>query len=107
MRKPYIVFYDSLYNKHWGTSSSFYIYVSTRTIACGYDDGANSSKALIKCIEWTGDHFVEKTLPHKVDIPDSEDCLCACSWTERLFPCGDGICVQNYETKKIEILIDE
>ena len=107
MRKPYIVFYDSLYNKHWGTSSLFYIYVSTRTIACGYDDGANSSKALIKCIEWTGDHFVEKTLPHKVDIPDSEDCLCACSWTERLFPCGDGICVQNYETKKIEILIDE
>jgi hypothetical protein len=29
MRKPYIVFYDSLYSKHWGTSSSFDIYVST------------------------------------------------------------------------------
>ena len=106
--KPYIVIYDSLYNRHWGTSSSFYIYVSTRNIACGYDDDkTDSSKALIKCIKWTGNNFVEETLPHKVDVPDSEGCLCACPWTERLFPCGDGICVQNYETKKIEILLDE
>ena len=50
---------------------------------------------------------VSYPLPHKVDIPDSEGCLCACPWAERLFPCGDGICVQNYETKKIEILVDE
>lgn len=106
--KPYIVIYDSLYNKYWGTSSSFYTYVSTRNIACGYDDDkTDSSKALIKCIKWTGNNFVEETLPHKVDVPDSEGCLCACPWTERLFPCGDGICVQNYETKKIEILVDE
>lgn len=106
--KPYIVIYDSLYNKYWGTSSSFYTYVSTRNIACGYDDDkTDSSKALIKCTKWTGNNFVEETLPHKVDVPDSEGCLCACSWTERLFPCGDGICVQNYETKKIEILLDE
>ncbi|WP_143153050.1 hypothetical protein [Fibrobacter sp. UWP2] len=106
--KPYIVIYDSLYNKYWGTSSSFYTYVSTRNIACGYDDDKmDSSKALIKCIKWTGNNFVEETLPHKVDVPDSEGCLCACPWTERLFPCGDGICVQNYETKKIEILVDE
>ena len=106
--KPYIVIYDSLYNKYWGTSSSFYTYVSTRNIACGYDDDkTDSSKALIKCIKWTGNNFVEETLPHKVDVPDSEGCLCACPWTERLFPCGDGICVQNYETKKIEILLDE
>lgn len=106
--KPYIVFYDSLYNRRWGTSSSFYTYVSTRNIACGYDDDkTDSSKALIKCIKWTGNNFVEETLPHKVDVPDSEGCLCACPWTERLFPCGDGICVQNYETKKIEILVDE
>lgn len=106
--KPYIVIYDSLYNRHWGTSSSFYIYVSTRNIACGYDDDkTDSRKALIKCIKWTGNNFVEETLPHKVDVPDSEGCLCACPWTERLFPCGDGICVQNYETKKIEILVDE
>jgi hypothetical protein len=106
--KPYIVFYDSLYNRHWGTSSSFYTYVSTRNIACGYDDDkTDSSKALIKCIKWTGNNFVEETLPHKVDVPDSEGCLCACPWTERLFPCGNGICVQNYETKKIEILLDE
>ena len=106
--KPYIVIYDSLYNRHWGTSSSFYTYVSTRNIACGYDDDkTDSSKALIKCIKWTGNNFVEETLPHKVDVPDSEGCLCACPWTERLFPCGDSICVQNYETKKIEILLDE
>ncbi|WP_458451016.1 hypothetical protein [Fibrobacter sp.] len=106
--KPYIVIYDSLYNKYWGTSSSFYTYVSTHNIACGYDDDkTDSSKALIKCIKWTGNNFVEETLPHKVDVPDSEGCLCACPWTERLFPCGDGICVQNYETKKIEILVDE
>jgi hypothetical protein len=106
--KPYIVIYDSLYNKYWGTSSSFYTYVSTRNIACGYDDDkTDSSKALIKCIKWTGNNFVEETLPHKVDVPDSEGCLCACPWTERLFPCGNGICVQNYETKKIEILVDE
>jgi hypothetical protein len=106
--KPYIVIYDSLYNKYWGTSSSFYTYVSTHNIACGYDDDKmDSSKALIKCIKWTGNNFVEETLPHKVDVPDSEGCLCACPWTERLFPCGDGICVQNYETKKIEILVDE
>jgi len=110
--KPYIVFYDSLYNRHWGTSSSFYIYVSTRNIACGYADyntdyETDNSKKLIKCIKWTGNNFVEETLPHKVDVPDSEGCLCACPWTERLFPCGDGICVQNYETKKIEILVDE
>ena len=106
--KPYIVFFDSLYNNHWGTSSSFYTYVSTRNIACGYDDDkTDSSKALIKCIKWTGNNFVEETLPHKVDVPDSEGCLCACPWTERLFPCGDGICVQNFETKKIEILVDE
>jgi hypothetical protein len=106
--KPYIVIYDSLYNKYWGTSSSFYTYVSTRNIACGYDDDkTDSSKALIKCIKWTGNNFVEETLPHKVDVPDSEGCLCACPWTERLFPCGDGICVQNFETKKIEILVDE
>ena len=110
--KPYIVFYDSLYNRHWGTSSSFYINVSTRNIACGYADyntdyETDNSKKLIKCIKWTGNNFVEETLPHKVDVPDSEGCLCACPWTERLFPCGDGICVQNYETKKIEILLDE
>ena len=110
--KPYIVIYDSLYNRHWGTSSSFYIYVSTRNIACGYADyntdyETDNSKKLIKCIKWTGNNFVEETLPHKVDVPDSEGCLCACPWTERLFPCGDGICVQNYETKKIEILLDE
>ena len=110
--KPYIVIYDSLYNRHWGTSSSFYIYVSTRNIACGYADyntdyETDNSKKLIKCIKWTGNNFVEETLPHKVDVPDSEGCLCACPWTERLFPCGDGICVQNYETKKIEILVDE
>jgi hypothetical protein len=24
-----------------------------------------------------------------------------------LFPCGDGICVQDRETKKIEVLVDE
>ena len=110
--KPYIVFYDSLYNRHWGTSSSFYIYVSTRNIACGYADyntdyETDNSKKLIKCIKWTGNNFVEETLPYKVDIPDSEGCLCACPWAERLFPCGDGICVQNYKTKKIEILVDE
>lgn len=110
--KPYIVIYDSLYNRHWGTSSSFYIYVSTRNIACGYADyntdyETDNSKKLIKCIKWTGNSFVEETLPHKVNVPDSEGCLCACPWTERLFPCGDGICVQNYETKKIEILLDE
>ncbi len=110
--KPYIVIYDSLYNRHWGTSSSFYIYVSTRNIACGYADyntdyETDNSKKLIKCIKWTGNNFVEETLPHKVDVPDSEGCLCACPWTERLFPCGDGICVQNYETKKIKILVDE
>ena len=110
--KPYIIFYDSLYNRHWGTSSSFYIYVSTRNIACGYADyntdyETDNSKKLIKCIQWTGNNFVEETLPHKVDVPDSEGCLCACPWAERLFPCGDGICVQNYETKKIEILVDE
>lgn len=110
--KPYIIFYDSLYNRHWGTSSSFYIYVSTRNIACGYADyntdyETDNSKKLIKCIKWTGNNFVEETLPHKVDVPDSEGCLCACPWAERLFPCGDGICVQNYETKKIEILVDE
>lgn len=106
--KPYVVFFDSLYNKHWGTSSSFYTYVSTHNIACGYDDDeTDSSKALIKCIKWTGNNFVEETLPHKVDIPDSKGCLCACPWAERLFPCGNGICVQNYETKKIEVLVDE
>ena len=110
--KPYIIFYDSLYNRHWGTSSSFYIYVSTRNIACGYADyntdyETDNSKKLIKCIKWIGNNFVEETLPHKVDVPDSEGCLCACPWAERLFPCGDGICVQNYETKKIEILVDE
>ena len=110
--KPYIVFYDSIYNRHWGTSSSFYIYVSTRNIACGYADyntdyETDNSKKLIKCIKWTGNNFVEETLPHKVDVPDSKGCLCACPWAERLFPCGDGICVQNYETKKIEILVDE
>ena len=110
--KPYIVIYDSLYNRHWGTSSSFYIYVSTRNIACGYADyntdyETDNSKKLIKCIKWTGNNFVEETLPHKVDVPDSEGCLCACPWTERLFPCGDGICVQNYQTKKIKILVDE
>ena len=97
---------------YYGTSSSFYIYVSTRNIACGYADyntdyETDNSKKLIKCIKWTGNNFVEETLPHKVDVPDSEGCLCACPWTERLFPCGDGICVQNYETKKIEILLDE
>ena len=110
--KPYIVIYDSLYNRHWGTSSSFYIYVSTRNIACGYADyntdyETDNSKKLIKCIKWTGNNFVEETLPHKVDVPDSKGCLCACSWAERLFPCGDGICVQNYQTKKIKILVDE
>lgn len=110
--KPYIIFYDSLYNRHWGTSSSFYIYVSTRNIACGYADyntdyETDNSKKLIKCIKWTGNNFVEETLPYKVDVPDSEGCLCACPWAERLFPCGNGICVQNYETKKIEILVDE
>ena len=110
--KPYIIFYDSLYNRHWGTSSSFYIYVSTRNIACGYADyntdyETDNSKKLIKCIKWTDGNFVEETLPHKVDVPDSEGCLCACPWTERLFPCGNGICVQNYQTKKIEILVDE
>ena len=110
--KPYIVFYDSLYNRHWGTSSSFYIYVSTRNIACGYADyntdyETDNSKKLIKCIKWTGNNFVEETLPYKVDVPDSEGCLCACPWAERLFPCGNGICVQNYQTKKIKILVDE
>jgi hypothetical protein len=110
--KPYIVIYDSLYNRHWGTSSSFYIYVSTRNIACGYADyntdyETDNSKKLIKCIKWTGNNFVEETLPHKVDVPDSKGCLCACPWAERLFPCGDGICVQNYQTKKIKILVDE
>ena len=110
--KPYIVIYDSLYNRHWGTSSSFYIYVSTRNIACGDADyntdyETDNSKKLIKCIKWTGNNFVEETLPHKVDVPDSKGCLCACPWAERLFPCGDGICVQNYQTKKIKILVDE
>ena len=110
--KPYIVIYDSLYNRHWGTSSSFYIYVSTRNIACGYADyntdyETDNSKKLIKCIKWTGNNFVEETLPHKVDVPDSKGCLCACPWAERLFACGDGICVQNYQTKKIKILVDE
>ena len=110
--KPYIVIYDSLYNRHWGTSSSFYIYVSTRNIACGYADyntdyETDNSKKLIKCIKWTGNNFVEETLPYKVDVPDSKGCLCACPWAERLFPCGDGICVQNYQTKKIKILVDE
>ena len=50
---------------------------------------------------------MEFTLPHKVDNPPEDDSLCACPWAERLFPCGNGICVQNYETKKIEILVDE
>lgn len=108
MYKPYIVIYDSLYDKHWGTSSSFYIYVSTQNIACGYqDDYDDRRKVLIKCIKWTGNNFVEETLSHKVDVPDSEGCLCASPWAERLFPCGNGICVQNFETKKIEILVDE
>lgn len=105
--EPYIVFLDSLYGHHWGTLSSFYIYVSTRKIACGYaDDCADQSKSLIKCIEWTGFNFVEKVLPHKVNVPEHYSPF-ACPWTERLFPCGGGICSQNFESKKIEILVDE
>lgn len=108
--KPYIIFYDSLYNKHWGTSSSFKFNVSTRDIACGItdyitDDETNNSKKMIKCIKWTGGYFVEEILPHKIDIPNSNRCLCACRTAERLLPCGEGICVQNYKTKKIEILV--
>lgn len=100
--KPYIMFYDSLYNKHWGTSSSFYIDVSTQNIACGHDDDYDDlNMMLIKCIKWTGGTFVEKTLSHKISVEG------ACHVAERLFPCGDDVCAQNYETKKIEILVDE
>lgn len=111
-RTPYIVVFDSLWSKHWGTSLSFLVNASTRTVACGLDffknpDDTEENRWLVKCVRWTGNNFVEFTLPHKVDTPPEDDSLCACPLPERLFPCGDGICVQNYETKKIEILVDE
>ena len=49
---------------------------------------------------------MEFTLPHKVDNPPEDD-LCAGPLPEQLFPCDDAICVQNHETKKNEILVDE
>ena len=110
--EPYLVFFDSLYNKHWGTSSSFGISVSTRNIACGITDymtdyELDNSKKMIKCIKWTGSNFVEEILPHKIDFVRADGCLCSCSHAaERLFPCGEGICMQNYETRKIKILVE-
>ena len=110
--EPYLVFFFLFYNKHWGTSSSFGISVSTRNIACGITDyitdyEIDNSKKMIKCIKWTGCNFVEEILPHKIDFLHADDCLCSCSHAaERLFPCGEGICVQNYETRKIEILVE-
>lgn len=106
-RTPYTVVFDSLRNKHWGTSLSFRINASTRNVACGYDfsedpDDTGQNRWLVKCVKWTGSNFVEFILPHKVHVWSQNH-----SVAERLFPCGDGICSQNFETKKIKILIDE
>ena len=106
-RDPYTVVFDSLRNKHWGTSLSFRINASTRNVACGYDfsedpDDTGQNRWLVKCVKWTGSNFVEFILPHKVHVWSQNH-----SVAERLFPCGDGICSQNFETKKIKILIDE
>ena len=106
-RTPYTIFFDLSRNKHWGTSLSFRINASTRNVACGYDffenpDDTEQNRWLVKCVKWTGNNFVEFSLPHEVHVWNQNNPV-----AERLFPCGDGICSQNHETKKIEILVDE
>lgn len=106
-RDSYIVFFDSLLKNHWGTTLSFPINVSTRDIACGYDffenpDDTDQNKWLVKCVKWTGNKFEDFSLSHRVNVLDHR-----CPVAEHLFPCGNGICSQNYETKKIKILVKE
>ena len=106
-RDPYTVVFDSSWNRHWGTSLSFWVNASARDVGCGYyyftdPDDTDQNGWVVKCARWTGNNFVEFTLPYEVrDRNESRPVL------GLLFPCGDGICVQDRETKKIEVLVDE
>lgn len=107
----YTVTFDSLWNKHWGTSLSFRVSASVRDVGCGYHydydyfnntDDTDPYRWVVKCARWTGNNFVEFTLPYEVHDKHERHPVLGL-----LFPCGDGICVQNRETKKIEVLVDE
>ena len=106
-RDPYTVVFDSSWNRHWGTSLSFWVNTSARDVGCGYyyftdPDDTGQNGWVVKCARWTGNNFVEFTLPYEVrDRNESRPVQ------GLLFPCGDGICVQDRETKKIEVLVDE
>jgi len=110
-RTPYTVVFDSSWNRHWGTSLSFWVNASVRDVGCGYHydydyfnntDDTDPYRWVVKCARWTGNNFVEFTLPYEVrDKHERHPVL------GLLFPCGDGICVQDSETKKIEVLVDE
>ena len=110
-RDPYTVVFDSSWNRHWGTSLSFWVNASVRDVGCGYHydydyfnntDDTDPYRWVVKCARWTGNNFVEFTLPYEVrDKHERHPVL------GLLFPCGDGICVQDRETKKIEVLVDE
>lgn len=106
-RDPYTVVFDSSWNRHWGTSLSFWVNASARDVGCGYyyftdPDDTDQNGWVVKCARWTGNNFVEFTLPYEVrDRNESRPVQ------GLLFPCGDGICVQDRETKKIEVLVDE
>ena len=106
-RNSYIVVFDSLLNNYWGTTLSFPTNVSTRDIACGYDffenpDDTDQNKWFVKCVKWTENLFEDFSLSHRVNVLDHR-----CPIAEHLFPCGNWICSQNYETKKIKILVKE
>ena len=106
-RDPYTVVFDSSWNRYWGTSLSFWVNASARDVGCGYyyftdPDDTDQNGWVVKCARWTGNNFVEFTLPYEVrDKHERHPVL------GLLFPCGDGICVQDRETKKIEVLVDE
>ena len=89
----------------------FGVNASARDVGCGYHydydyfnntDDTDPYRWVVKCARWTGNNFVEFTLPYEVrDKHERHPVL------GLLFPCGDGICVQDRETKKIEVLVDE
>ena len=106
-KNPYIVLFDSSFEKYWGTVSSFHIDASVHNVACGYDldenpDDTSQNKWLVKCVEWTGNAFFEKIISDNVNVSDDQ-----CPVAERLFPCDEGICSQDFKTKKIKVLIEE
>lgn len=99
-QSSYTVAFDSSWNRHWGTSLSFWVSASVRNVGCGYHyfknpDDTDQNLWVVKCARWTGNNFVEFTLPYEVRDRNEHYPVLG-----TLFPCGDGICVQNRETKK-------